>query len=238
VSGNSTILDNPHVVLDEIVRQALDSPIIRLSADIRNGQYLEYGGPKECRVIPSNKVSDKLLIGADQILCGKNITRHCLNERLRKIMFGEQYAAHPLEGDKVICLKNEWGVIGSNGEPLVNGAIGTISNIRFQEGRLYKTEMIADFTSDNGGFYKDLKMDYKIFTEKESTVNKDNWMMFPKNERAYEFDFAGAITIHKSQGSQFDKVIVYDEWLGDAEFHRKLLYTGITRARKMLVVVK
>ena len=238
VSGNSTILDNPHVVLDEIVRQALDSPIIRLSVDIRNGKYLEYGGPKECRVMPSNKVSDKLLIGADQVLCGKNITRHCLNERLRKIKFGDQYTAQPIEGDKVICLKNEWGVIGSNGEPLVNGVIGTISNIRFKEGRLYKTEMIADFTSDNGGFYKDLKMDYKIFTEKETTVNKDNWMMFPKNERAYEFDFAGAITIHKSQGSQFEKVIVYDEWLGDAEFHRKLLYTGITRASKMLVVVK
>ena len=76
------------------------------------------------------------------------------------------------------------------------------------------------------------------FFNLETTVNKDNWMMFPKNERAYEFDFAGAITIHKSQGSQFEKVVVYDEWLGDAEFHRKLLYTGITRASKMLVVVK
>lgn len=238
VSGNSTILDNPHVLLDEVVRQALDSPIIRLSVDIRAGKWLEYGGEKECRVIPKERVSDKLLIGADQILCGKNITRHCLNERLRKIKFGEHYSNSPLDGDKVICLKNEWSAMGSNEEPLVNGMIGFISNIRLTDGRLYKPEMVADFTSDNNGFYKDLFMDYKIFTEKETTVNKENWMTFPKNERAYEFDYGYAVTVHKYQGSEAEKIVVYDEWLGDRDFHRKWLYTSVTRASKMLVVVK
>lgn len=239
VSGNSTILDNPHVVLNEVVRQALDSPIIRLSVDIREGKCLEYGGPKECRVIPSNKVSDKLLIGAEQILCGKNITRHCLNERLRRIKFGEQYVNQPLNGDKIICLKNDWSTLGSNEEPIVNGMIGNIDNIRLKEhGRLYKPEMTADFISDNNGMYKDLHMDYKIFTDKETTVNKDNWIMFPKNARAHEFDYAYAVTVHKFQGSEAERVVVYDEWLGDVEFHRKWLYTAITRSRRMLVVVK
>ena len=238
VDGDSKILDKPHVTLDEVVRQALDSPIIRLSVDIREGKWLEYGGPKECRVIPSKKVSDKLLIGADQILCGKNITRHCLNERLRKIKFGEQYSSKPLEGDKAICLKNDWSTLGNNEEPIVNGMIGTISNIQLSDGRLYKPEMVADFTSDNGGLYKDLNMDYKIFTEKETTVNKDNWMMFPKNERAHEFDYAYAVTVHKYQGSEAEKVVVYDEWLGDVEFHRKWLYSAVTRSSRMLVVVK
>ena len=238
VDSNSTILNNPHVILDEVVRQALDSPIIRLSVDIREGKLLEYGGPKECRVMPKNKVSDKLLIGADQILCGKNITRHCLNERLRKIKFGEQYTNKPLEGDKIICLKNDWSTLGSNDEALVNGMIGTISNIRLRDGHLYKPEMMADFISDNNGFYQDLNMDYKIFTEKESTVNKDNWMMFPKTERAREFDYAYAVTVHKYQGSEAEKIVVYDEWLGDVEFHRKWLYSAVTRSSRMLVVVK
>ena len=239
VDGDSKILDKPHVTLDEVVRQALDSPIIRLSVDVRAGKWLEYGGPKECRVMPNKNVSDKLLIGADQILCGKNITRHCLNERLRKIKFGEQYAIQPMNDDKVICLKNDWSTLGSNEEPIVNGMIGTISNIRLKEnGRLYKPEMTADFTSDNGGLYQDLSMDHKIFTDKETTVNKDNWMMFPKNERAHEFDYAYAVTVHKFQGSEAEKVVVYDEWLGDAEFHRKWLYTAVTRSSRMLVVVK
>ena len=238
VSGDSKILEHPHVVLDEVVRQALDSPIIQLSVDIRNGKWIEYGGPKECRVMPADKVSDKLLIGADQILCGKNITRHCLNERIRKIKFGEQYMQAPINGDKIICLKNDWSVIGSNEDPIVNGMLGTVSNIRLRDSRLYKPEMIADFTSDNDGVYYDLHMDYKIFTEKEPTVNKDNWMMYPKNARAHEFDYGYAVTVHKFQGSEAEKVVVYDEWLGDAEFHRRWLYSAVTRSSKMLVVVK
>lgn len=238
VSGDSKILENPHVILDEVVRQALDSPIIRLSVDIRNGKWLEYGGPKECRVMPSDRVSDKLLLGADQILCGKNITRHCLNERLRRIKFSEQYTKGPISGDKVICLKNDWSVVGSNEDPIVNGMIGTVSNIRLRDSKLYKPEMIADFTSDNNGVYYGLHMDHKIFTDKEPTVNKDNWMMYPKNARAHEFDYGYAVTVHKFQGSEAEKVVVYDEWLGDAEFHRRWLYTAVTRSSKMLVVVK
>lgn len=238
VDGDSKILDNPHVILDEVVRQALDSPIIRLSVDIREGKWLEYGGPKECRVMPPERVSDKLLMGADQVLCGKNITRHCLNERLRKIKFGEQYANKPLEGDKIICLKNDWGTLADNEEPLINGMVGVLNNIKLEDGRLYKPAMTADFTSNNNGLYKDLRMDYKIFTEKETTVNKDNWMMYPKNARAHEFDYAYAVTVHKYQGSEAEKVVVYDEWLGDRDFHRKWLYTAVTRSSKMLVVVK
>lgn len=238
VDGDSKILDNPHVILDEVVRQALDSPIIRLSVDIREGKWLEYGGPKECRVMPPERVSDKLLMGADQVLCGKNITRHCLNERLRKIKFGDQYANKPLEGDKIICLKNDWGTLADNEEPLINGMVGVLNNIKLEDGRLYKPAMTADFTSNNNGLYKDLRMDYKIFTEKETTVNKDNWMMYPKNARAHEFDYAYAVTVHKYQGSEAEKVVVYDEWLGDRDFHRRWLYTAVTRSSKMLVVVK
>ena len=240
VSGNSTILDHPHVVLEEVVRQAQDSPIIRLSMDIRSGKYLEYGGPKECRVIPYEKVSDKLLLGADQILCGKNTTRHQLNEHLRKIKFQENYVTEPVDGDKVICLKNNWGAVGSNEEPLVNGMIGTIKDVRLIDDpvSLYKPKMMSSFISDNDGLYEDLHMDYKLFTDKETTINKDNWKEFPKDKRAYEFDYAYAVTVHKYQGSEAEKIVVYDEWLGDMEYHKKWLYTAVTRSSKMLVIVK
>lgn len=240
VNGNSTMLDYPHVVLEEVVRQAQDSPIIRLSMDIRAGKFLEYGGPKECRVIPYEKVSDKLLLGADQILCGKNSTRHQLNDYLRQIKFQEKYSKNPIDGDKVICLKNNWSAIGSNEEPLVNGMIGTIKNISFMEDKqcLYKPKMIADFISDNNGMYEDLHMDHKLFTEKETTINKDNWKEFAKSNRAYEFDYAYACTVHKYQGSEAEKIVVYDEWLGDIEYHKRWLYTAVTRSSKMLVIVK
>lgn len=238
VDGASNILDHPHIMLEEVVRQAQDNPIIKLSMDIRAGKWIEYGGPKECRIMTKEEASDKLLLGADQILCGKNATRHHLNERLRQIKFQDQYSIKPVDGDKVICLKNEWQTLSGSGNPLINGLIGTISNIKYSDSRLYKPKMIADFESDNNGLYYGLHMDYKIFTEKVTTVNKDNWMKYPKNERAYEFDYGYAITVHKSQGSEFDKVVVYDEWLGDADYHKKWLYTAATRASQKLVIVK
>ena len=238
IDGISTILDNPHVMLDEVVRQAQDNPIIRLSMDIRAGKWIDYGGERECRIIPHDKVSDKLLLGADQILCGKNITRHNLNEKMRQIKFGDQYSKEPINGDKIICLHNEWQEIGSTGEPLVNGMIGTVSNISLYNSKLYQPKMIANFTSDNGGMYKDLQMDHKIFVEKESTINKTNWWMYQNIQRAYEFDYGYAITVHKFQGSEAEKVVVFDEWLGDKDYHSKWLYTAATRSSKMLVIVK
>ena len=240
VDGVSTILDNPHVMLDEVVRQAQDNPIIRLSMDIRAGKWLDYGGTKGCRVISHNDVSNNLLLGADQILCGKNITRHALNEQLRKIKFAERYSKEPINGDKIICLHNEWQEIGSTGEPLVNGMIGTIDNITLcdDKSKLYQPKMIANFTSDSGGLYEDLQMDYKIFTEKETTINKENWWKYTHVNKAYEFDYGYAITVHKFQGSEAEKVVVFDEWLGDKDYHSKWLYTAVTRASKMLVIVK
>lgn len=238
IEGVSAMLNCPDIMLDEVVRQAQDNPIIKLSMDIRAGKWICYGGPKECRVMSPDQVSDKLLIGADQILCGKNITRHCLNERLRKIKFGEEYSIAPINGDKIICLHNQWQNIGSNDEPLVNGMVGIVNNIELHDDPLYQPKMIADFTSDSGGVYDKLQMDYKIFTEKETTVNKENWKRYPKNLRAYEFDYGYAITVHKFQGSEADKVVVYDEWLGDKDYHRRWLYSAVTRASKMVVVVK
>jgi exodeoxyribonuclease-5 len=238
IEGDSGILEHPHAVLNEVVRQALESPIIRLSMDIRSGKWLEYGGTKECRIISPDQVTDKLLIGADQVICGKNVTRHCLNEQIRKIKFQDEYKPEPINGDKIVCLQNQWMVLGSNMEPLVNGMLGEVTNITFSDSKLYKPKMVADFISDNDGLYGQIPMDYKIFTEKESTINKDNWKNYPKNQRAYEFDYGYAITCHKSQGSEFDKVIVYDEWLGDREQHQRWLYTAVTRASKMLVIVK
>lgn len=238
IDGMSSILNEPHVMLSEVMRQAQDNPIIRLSMDIRAGKWIEYGGQKECRIMSKEQVSDKLLLGADQVLCGKNATRHELNDKMRGIKFGTQCSNKPINGDKIVCLHNEWQILGDNGEPLVNGMIGTLNNIELSSEPLYRPKMAADFISDNGGYYTGLQMDYKIFTEKETTINKDNWWKYKNAPKPCEFDYAYAVTVHKFQGSEAEKVVVYDEWLGDKDYHTKWLYTAVTRASKMLVVVK
>ena len=238
IEGKQTILNNPNIFLTEVTRQALDNPIIQLSMDVREGKRLEYGGDKRCRVMQNDKVTDALLLGADQIIVGKNITRHKINEYMRQLKWGEKYSKDPLEGEKCICLKNNWNETASNGDPLINGQIGQLTNIHIIEMYPYEKVIVADFISDDGGVYEDLLIDYKLMVEGKSTVNKDNWKQYAGAPKLLEFAYAYAITCHKSQGSEFNRVILFEEWLGDYEQHQKWLYTGITRASKQLVIVK
>ena len=54
-----------------------------------------------------------------------------------------------------------------------------------------------------------------------------------------EFDFGYAITCWKAQGSEWDKVLVYEEnFPSDVDSHARFLYTAITRAQNKLVLVK
>jgi exodeoxyribonuclease-5 len=238
IEGKQTILDNPNVFLTEITRQALDNPIIKLSMDVREGKSLEYGGDKLCRVMPNNKVTNPLLLGADQIIVGKNITRHKMNTYMRKLKWEDKYSDNPLNGDKCICLKNNWNKLGTSEEPLVNGQIGQLNNVSVLEMHPYGKVIVADFISDDGGVYKDLLIDYNLMVNGKPTVNKDNWKQYAGAPKLLEFAYAYAITCHKSQGSEFNRVILFEEWLGDYEQHKKWLYTGITRAAKQLVIVR
>ena len=55
----------------------------------------------------------------------------------------------------------------------------------------------------------------------------------------FDFTYAYAITCHKAQGSEWDKVLVHEEGFPfSEEEHRRWLYTAVTRAKNKLVLVK
>lgn len=66
------------------------------------------------------------------------------------------------------------------------------------------------------------------FDEKEVEYNEDN---------LDELTLAYAITIHKSQGSEFPAVIIPLHYAPDILANRNLIYTGVTRARQLVVLV-
>lgn len=53
------------------------------------------------------------------------------------------------------------------------------------------------------------------------------------------FDFGYALTVHKSQGSQAKKVILFEERFKqmDDDMWKKWLYTGVTRAQEELFII-
>ena len=58
-----------------------------------------------------------------------------------------------------------------------------------------------------------------------------------ENAQLEELELAYAITVHKSQGSEFDTVLIPIFWGTEKLFSRNLLYTAITRAKNMVVLV-
>lgn len=226
------VLNHPHIFLDEIMRQAQDNEIIRLSMDVREGKPLSYFKGKDVRIVPKNSIGDNLLLTADQIICGRNATRYDLNRRVRQAIWKDKFSEAPLNGEKCICLKNYWQL-----GDLTNGTTGIIDNIYTRDTHLFKPQMFCDFHADTGDDFYYLHTDYKIFTEGKPTVNQDNFREFPKHERPMEFDFGYAITAWKGQGSEWDKVVVWvDNFRYDKDLYTRYLYTSITRSCGKLVV--
>ena len=239
ITESANILEHPHVVLTEITRQALDSPIIRLSMNIRAGEPLIYGGPKEARSMSKKQVSKRLVLGADVCLCGRNNTRHNLNKKIRQLKWEDEYQDGPLDGDKLICLKNYWRITDVNGEvPLVNGSIGIISGIHTTETRLLHPKLTGKFITETGEVFDKSKIniDYQMLTMHEPRVNNDNWKEFYKIQKPLLFDYSYCCTAHKFQGSQADKVLIFNEVMGTKEEYYRWLYTSVTRAVKKCVI--
>jgi exodeoxyribonuclease V alpha subunit len=89
----------------------------------------------------------------------------------------------------------------------------------------------ALFNGDVGVIIKDVDDNYRAFFQRAG-----EYTSFPVNLLA-AWEFAFAITVHKSQGSEFDDVLLV---LPDDEKHRlltrEIVYTGITRAKKRVLV--
>ena len=93
---------DPDVMLTEVHRQAKDNPIVRLSMDIRAGEYLEPGRYGESEVVRKSDLDPERVLKADQVLVGRNATRRAYNMRMRERRgFTETM---PEAGDKLVCV--------------------------------------------------------------------------------------------------------------------------------------
>ena len=246
------LLDNPHIFLDEIMRQEAESEIINLTMDIRAGKPLTRYQGKEVQVLNKDELTTGMLLWADQIICAKNETRIALNNQMRDLL---GRSGGPQDGDKVICLKNNWDIYSVNDNPLVNGTIGylkdsfsTYINLPRQitsNGQPKKLDILtANFISDTEEDYGILNMDKQLITTgvpgldwKTSYKMGRNWRF--QDKIPDQFTYGYAITCHKSQGSEWDNVLVIEEGFPfEKEEHKQWLYTAATRAAKKLVIIK
>jgi exodeoxyribonuclease-5 len=242
------LLNTPDVFLDEIMRQALDSEIIRLSMQVRNKESFDYSVGSDVIVMPKKDLNTGVLKWADQILVGTNATRVAINNQMRDLM---GRGNKPENGDKVICLRNYWDYQADNYDPLVNGTIGYINDVYETYNRVpgwAGNDIIkvlkANFTSDSNANFGSLQMDEKQILTGERCLDYRKIYKLTSNRKTahlvpMEFTYGYAITYWKAQGSEWDNVVVLEESFPyDAETHARAMYTAITRASNKLVWVR
>lgn len=239
------LLNHPHIFLDEVMRQAQDSEIIRLTMAIRNYQPLVNDYNKEVKILPKDALNTGMLQWADQILVATNNQRVAINNQVRELLGrGET----PEDGDKVICLRNYWNIFGDKEEnPLVNGTIGflrdTFITTRYVPKEPLKFSILKGDVITDTDYYSSLEMDNKMILTGEKCCDWKTSYRLEKKFRGediipLEFTYGYAVTCHKAQGSEWSKVLVLEEnFPFQKEEHARWLYTACTRASEKLVLV-
>ena len=59
-----------------------------------------------------------------------------------------------------------------------------------------------------------------------------------RRKNSDEFDYGYALTVHKAQGSQWDRLVLFDESFAFRESRERWLYTAITRAAEQITIVR
>jgi exodeoxyribonuclease-5 len=225
VQGGGFFTDaRPDAMLTEVHRQARDNPIIRLSMEIREGKAVSAGQYGDTQVVSRGDLDPKRVIGADQVLVGRNATRRAYNMRLRERRGISEKL--PVRGDKLVCLRN------NRSKGLFNGSLWLVKERPKARRKILRMRIEPEEDLGEG---RDETLKVAVRSECfTGGIEQIDW-----RERApfQEFDFGYVLTVHKAQGSQWDDVVLFDESEVFRENSGRWLYTGVTRAAKRLCVV-
>lgn len=215
----------PDVMLDEVHRQAAESPIIRLATQIRMGEYSREKMSEPGLLVTDRKedLSDTVM-RAGAIIVGRNNTRCSFNDRMRE-RHGFTASNFPQVGETLICLRND------RDTGLFNGGIWEVSQVRKE--RLTRGERFQNIRillPDD----PDIKIDVTVHNSFFNRTTKPFWKLLIGSQ---QFDYGYVLTAHKAQGSQWDEVVVFDESEVFRQEADRWLYTAVTRAARQLTLV-
>jgi exodeoxyribonuclease-5 len=249
---DSGVLLTPDASLEVVHRQDSRSGILAAAGRARAGEQLEFAGFDRdgVRILDEGDGAisparfRELLRGHDVILTSRNRTRILVNGVVRRLSGRAEFPGDhdPKPGDLLVCTANQelpGGRRIENGERIrVTAVLGRLSvrpdrpdleDIRLRgtvEGRggeelemIVSSQMLAGLHLKGGG-----REDTRDISGPRSGVVRCEW--------------GYALTVHKAQGSEWDRVLVLDDAASDERMDpRRRDYTAFTRARSTLTVL-
>lgn len=224
------LMIKPDLTLATIHRQAAENPIIKLSFIARETGKIPVGNYGQGIIklnrfdsATGNEVENLMQSQRHDllVLTGYNHSRLKLNQLMREYYSFE--SSTPVVGDRVICLKN------NRVQGIYNGMTGVIKNLHPID-QFYQVDLsLEDNTVNYSG-----QILARQFNQPTSLA-KD----MKQGDSFDLFDFGYALTVHKAQGSQAKRVLLFEErnqHMTDDDW-RRWLYTGITRAEEYLTII-
>lgn len=115
-----------------------------------------------------------------------------------------------------------------------------IGDITYREGdKVLQLQNNPDANVYNGdiGYIEEIKKEFSPRKRDVIIINFEGTKVIYKKEDMFNVKHAYAITIHKSQGSEFPHVIMPITKSYSKMLYNKLIYTGVSRAKKSLVII-
>ncbi|MDU1030738.1 ATP-dependent RecD-like DNA helicase [Anaerococcus obesiensis] len=228
--------DIKSVKLKKIFRQAKESNIVVNAHRINDGLY----------PILNQKNKDFFFINSNS----KNFQNDLLD--LVKNRLPNYYKLDPINDIQILApsKKSLWGIVNINDlcqkELNKNPNLIKINNRIFKLGdkvmqvrNNYELESLNPDDFDDGVYNGDIGRIIDIDKNMESLKVEfyDGNIVSYKKEDVKDLDLSYAITIHKSQGSEFDCVLIPMMPASFMLLNRNLLYTAITRAKKLVILL-
>lgn len=216
VTGDFNLMTDKFLsyTMKEIMRQEQDNEIIMMSMKIRNGDHIPYRKGKTFHKVHKNTINDQTYLEYDQIITGKNKTRVELNQKYRRLI--GHNSDLPIENDKMIFLRNNYDDNVFNGQQVI---------LKCKPKELGKNKLNIQFQD-----IIDNSISEVIVTTE--SINNITPQFTNATKETNLIDFGYALSVHKSQGSEWDRVLLYDDLfaISNDEMRHRWLYTGITRA--------
>ncbi len=232
----------PTTRLTEIFRQAEDSRIVTNSHRINNGEYPEQSGEGGDFFILRRNSEDEILSAIKEMVEGRLAAGFDFIKSADDIQILTPTKRGVLGGPSLNTVLQD--IINPHREFAVELKVGSKT---FREGdrvmqlrNNYNAEWQndLDWTEGEGIFNGDMGIVESIdVIDKTMVVRSDDRLITYSGEMFDEIDLAYAITVHKSQGTEFPAVIIPAWHFPPMLMTRNLLYTAVTRGKKLVLII-
>lgn len=238
-SGDTyTFLREANIYLDEPHETYMRNPIVFFAHKILNREQLKYGNYDSVSVVSRKQMNLYNLRSSDMNLTVSETVRDEINNVYRERILKRKDIINTVN-ERLIVAETSYGQRLTNSDNkkvkiyLAKGTVGTLT--RLNKHAIGTKYVPCDFKPD---FYHESFTDLVLerhYLNKLDGVNSTQ--LIP--DESHKFDYAYALTTAQARYSHWDKItmIIDENEEEDPELQQRLLYSGITSARKALTLI-